>query len=165
MNNGHTLHAVFSSVPPSPPILEVTADVGNLHFPGETAEFYVFVTFQGMPVNATVKGFKLYFSGAPIADLTGDLVSTGLYRVRYNIPTTATPGTYMLVVQVEYYSARANTLKSFVISQMLNARLIAIEDGVATISNDMGLVKANLTEIKATITKIDGQVVYINSTL
>lgn len=165
MDSSHTLHAVFSSVPPSPPILEVTADVGNLHFPGETAEFYVFVTFQGKPANATVKSFKLYFSGALLADLTGDLVSTGLYRVRYNIPTTATPGTYVLVVQVEYYSALANTLKSFMISQMLDARLTAIENGVATISSDIGIVKANLTDIKATITKIDGEVVFINSTL
>jgi len=107
----------------------------------------------------------LYFSGALLADLTGDLISTGLYRVRYNIPTTATPGTYMLVVQVEYYSARANTLRSFMISQMLNARLVAIEDGIATISSDLGVVKANLAQINATVTEIDGDVVTLSTTL
>jgi len=165
MDRNHLLQAVFSQVLPSPPTLEVQADVGSLHFPSETAEFNALVTFQGTPVNATAINFKLYFGGALIAQLTGVRIATGLYRIPYQIPTTATLGTYTLVVQAEYYSARASTLKSFVMDQILNTRLTEIKDGIATIETDVGSIKVNLADINATVQSIDGETVSINTKL
>lgn len=70
------------------------ADVGSIHFNGETADFYVLVSLKGAPTNATVNA-TLYFDGALYANLTNlvQYVDTGLYRIPYSIPCEASAGT------------------------------------------------------------------------
>jgi len=171
MDTDHLLHAVFSPTPP----LQVQADVGSLHFPGETAEFYILVSFQGSLVNATAKSFKLYFEGILRAELTGEPIATGLYRIIWGpIPIDARTGTYTLVIQMEYQVmeyqvARGNTLKSFLISPGFGdagARLIDIQNKIATILiPDVGYIRANLTTINAKLNSIQGSVANITTTL
>ena len=81
---------------PSEP-LDVEADVGSMHFKGEMAEFYVLVSQNGTPTNATLTA-DLYYNGTLYANLTGlvQYVATGLYRIPYTIPCNASAGTYAL---------------------------------------------------------------------
>ena len=83
---------------PSKP-LDVEADVGSIHFNEEIADFYVLVSSEGTPTNATLTA-KLYYDGALYANLTSlvQYVATGLYRIPYTIPCEASAGTYALVV-------------------------------------------------------------------
>ena len=66
---------------PSEP-LKVEADVGTIHFNGETADFYVLVSSEGIPMNVTLTAI-LYYDGAKYYNLTSlvQYVDSGLYRI------------------------------------------------------------------------------------
>ena len=125
---------------PSEP-LDVEADVGSIHFNGETADFYVLVSSSGAPMNATLTA-DLYYDGALYANLTSlvQYVDTGLYRIPYTIPCDASAGTYALVVNAYCYTVEGTALKSFLLSQTLtgwNAWLTEIRNNVAIIKTDV----------------------------
>ena len=97
---------------------------------------------------------KLYGPrGTFIADLTGAVTSviTGLFRIPYDIPATASTGTYTLKVMARYYSRYEIGLKSFLLSSTLtqwNAWLTDIKNDIATIKTDIGTIKGEIIEIK-----------------
>lgn len=140
--------------------LDVTAEVGSLHFKGETAEFTILTADSGKPVNATSLGAKLYFNGVSISDLSSSvsIMDTGLYDVRYYIPSDAAPGEYTLLVKAEYYGANGAGMAKFNISPTLSAwndsmaQITAIHNDVATVSNGIANLTVNLTTINATLT-------------
>jgi hypothetical protein len=149
--------------------LDVTAEVGSLHFKGETAEFTILTTDSGKPVKATSLEAKLYFNGTLINDLSSAVqtVDTGLYNVPYYIPADASAGEYTMLVKAEYYGASGAAIAKFTISPTLTAwndsvvQITEIQDGVATISNGMTNLTLNLTAINATLTGLqnsNGQV-------
>lgn len=148
---------VLPSNEPAP--LDVTVDVGSIHFKGETAQFSVLTASNGEAVDATGLKANLYYNGNFIADLSGSeqQASTGYYTVTYDVPTDAQPGTYTLVVQAEYYNALGTSLKSFQISPTLTAwndqiaQITAIHDGIATVQNGLANLTLNLTAINATL--------------
>jgi hypothetical protein len=150
--------AVESYIP-----LSVTAEVGSLHFKGETAEFTILTTDSGKPVNATSLKTKLYFNGTLINDLSGTIesVDTGCYMIPYNIPSDAKPGEYTLLVEAEYYGASGATIAKFTISPTLTGLITEIQNGIATISNGITNLSLNLTAMNATLTGLvvdNGQV-------
>jgi PKD repeat protein len=159
MNNTETASVETVTVESYMP-LGVTAEVGTLHFKGETAEFTVLTTDAGNPVDATSLEAKLYFNGVLIADLSTaiEYVDTGFYMIPYYIPATASAGEYTLLVKAEYYGAHGATITKFTISPTLTAwndsiaQITAIRDGVATISNGVTNLTLNLTTINATLT-------------
>jgi hypothetical protein len=63
---------------------DVEADVGAMHFNGEIADFYVLVSSEGAPINATLTAY-LYYDDAMYDDLTSlvQYVEDGLYRIPY----------------------------------------------------------------------------------
>ena len=140
--------------------LGVTAEVGSLHFKGETAEFNILTTDSGKPINATSLEAKLYFNGTLINDLSSAIgyVDTGFYRIPYYIPANASPGEYTLLVKAEYYSANGAAMAKFTISPTLTAwndsiaQITEIQNGVATVSNGITNIKLTLTAINATVT-------------
>jgi PKD repeat protein len=140
--------------------LGVTAEVGQLHFKGETAEFTILTTDAGKPINATSLEAKLYFNGTLINDLSSAIesVDTGLYRIPYYIPADASPGEYTLLAKAEYYGANGAAVAKFVISPTLTAwndstaQITQIQNDVATIMNGITDIKLNLTAINATVT-------------
>ena len=151
---------------PSEP-LNVEADVGTIHFKGETADFYVLVSSEGVPMNATLTAI-LYYDGAMYDNLTSlvQYVDAGLYRIPYTIPCGASAGTYALVVNASYYTITGTTLKSFLLSPTLtgwNARLTEIKNNIATIKTDLGTIQVSLEDINATIVNIEENVVTINT--
>ena len=108
-------------VPPEPEVtLDVEAEVGSMHFRGEMAEFYILVSLNGDPVNASVKA-DLYYNGTLHSNLNAlvQSASTGLYRVPYTIPLNASDGTYALVVDACYQTVDGTALTSFLLSQTL----------------------------------------------
>jgi flagellin-like hook-associated protein FlgL len=147
--------------------LDVEADVGSIHFNGEIADFYVLVSSEGTPTNATLTAI-LYYDGAMYDNLTSlvQYVETGLYRIPYNIPGEASAGTYALVVNANYYTVEGTTLKSFLLSQTLtgwNAWLTEIRNNVAIIKTDVGTIQVSLENVNATIVSIEENVVTIET--
>jgi PKD repeat protein len=150
--------------------LGVTVDVGSIHFRGEFAEFNVLTTHIGKAVNATQINAVLYYGGTELSDLSisVQLVGTGLYRIPYSIPADAQAGTYTLLVEANYYGIAGTTLKTFLVSPTLTttvAKILTIENGVATISTDIQVMKANITAINARLATINGDIATISSTL
>ncbi len=156
--------------------LNVHLDVGAIHFRGEIAEFYVQVTLNGISVNATIPRATLYHSeGQASVDLTSNVqhVSTGLYKIPYAAPMDAPTGTYVLTVDVRargrgtYACARGTGAKSFLLSSTLtsmNALITEVSHDIATVViPELGTIKANLTEIHATIVAIDGKIATVQT--
>jgi len=156
------------TVPSEPEVkLDVEADVGSTHFRGEIADFYVLVSLSGVPTDAAVNA-SLYFDGALYANLTSLVqhVDTGLYRIPYTIPCNASAGTYVLVVDACYLTVQGTTLKSFLLSQTLtgwNAWLTEIQNNVAIIKTDVGIIQVSLENIDANITNINENIVTIET--
>jgi hypothetical protein len=133
--------------------LDVTADVGTLHFNGEQTEFTILTTDSGTPVNTTSLEAKLYYDGALISDLTDAIqpVDTGFYRIPYTIPSGAPTGEYTLLVEAQYYGANGATTARFTISSTLTGLITGIQNGIATITNGINTISTNLTAINATL--------------
>lgn len=141
--------------------LDITIDVGSIHFGGETAEFYILVASSGRRVDASLTEYILFNGTMTQLNSTAiESVGTGLYLTRYQIPVEAPSGTYTLVVDAsrliieEGYTQRGTALKSFLLSQTLTdwgAMLTEIEGNTATILTSVGEIKANLTAINATL--------------
>jgi PKD repeat protein len=142
-----------------PAPVDVTMDVGSIHFRGETAQFSVLTSSYGEAINTTKIEASLYYGGTLITDLSSSArqVGTGYYTIPYDVPADAQPGTYTLVVKAEYYNAKGASLKSFQISPTLTAwndsiaQITEIQNGVATVSNGITNIKLNLTAINATV--------------
>jgi len=153
--------------------VEVTVDVGSLHFNGEIVEFYILVVHLGKAVNATNIEANLYYDGILYIELSDlvQLVDTGIYRIPYTIAGEAEAGTYTLVVKVEYFNVDGTNMKSFLISSTLTSwgdsivQITEIKDGIATITTDIDLIKLNLTAINAKLVSIEGTMAIIESDL
>ncbi len=160
------------------PLLDVTVDVGSMHFQGEISDFYILVSSSGKRVNATIIA-SIIFNGdtSEISPTEIKPVTTGVYLISYQIPIDASPGTYVLVADAERHIPEANvtqqgtSLKGFLVSSTFagwdamftdwdttfadwDAMLIAIEGDTATILTGLGEIQANLTAINATLSGI-----------
>jgi hypothetical protein len=165
---GNYAFATFTVVDVTP--LDVTVDVGAIHFLGEVAEFYAQVSFKGIAVNATSMNAILYKPDGATESLSAQLIATGLYKIPYTILGNET-GTYTLVVAVSYVSdtveSNGTSFKCFLVSAtlaLMNNRVIEIKDGLVLVQNDLGFVKLNLTAMNVTLQSIFLKVISINGT-
>jgi thermitase len=160
--------ATFTVVDVTP--LDITVDVGAIHFLGEVAEFYAQVKFKGVAVNATSMNAILYKPNGATESLSAQLIATGLYKIPYTILGNET-GTYTLVITVSYVSdtveSNGTSFKCFLVSStlaLMNNRVIEIKDGLALVQKDLGFVKLNLTAMNVTLQSIFLKVISINGT-
>jgi hypothetical protein len=160
--------ATFTVVDVTP--LDITVDVGAIHFLGEVAEFYAQVNFRGVAVNATSMNAILYKPNGATESLSAQLIATGLYKIPYTILGNET-GTYTLVITVSYVSdiveSNGTSFKCFLVSStlaLMNNRVIEIKDGLALVQKDLGFVKLNLTAMNVTLQSIFLKVISINGT-
>ena len=160
--------ATFTVVDVTP--LDITVDVGAIHFLGEVAEFYAQVNFKGVAVNATSMNAILYKPNGATESLSAQLIATGLYKIPYTILGNET-GTYTLVITVSYVSdiveSNGTSFKCFLVSStlaLMNNRVIEIKDGLALVQKDLGFVKLNLTAMNVTLQSIFLKVISINGT-
>ena len=150
---------------PLPLPLEVKIDVGNMHFPGEIAEFSILFTHYGKRIDPDTMSALLYHRGVLYANLTEFIqrVDTGLYIVSYTIPVSAEVGTYTLLVDAQYYAVQGSDIKSFLISPELSGWMMDINGTLATIKTEIGQVQLNLSKILTDIEVINGTVVEIHT--
>jgi PKD repeat protein len=114
----YSAEATFTVIDTTP--LDVDADVGAIHFKGETAEFHVQTSFKGVPVDATSIHATLYKPDDTTEILTTQRTATGLYKIEYSIKGKGSMlGTYTLVIEANYSSTTVNTsgtsLKTFLV--------------------------------------------------
>lgn len=147
--------------------ITVNIDTGPMHFAGEIADFYILVSHVGKPITPTSLEAHLYCDGHLYSDLTSDVqwVSPGLYRISYQIPSDARPTTYTLVANAQYYSIEGSNLKGFTISSTLSGFVTDVNQGIGTVTNDVGQMKVNLTAINAALVGVNGNIGVINTTL
>ncbi|UCD96178.1 MAG: PKD domain-containing protein [Candidatus Bathyarchaeota archaeon] len=145
--------------------LDITVDVGSIHFRGEIAEFFTLVTSSGKAVSVTEINATLLYNHevSPINPADIEEIATGVYLIRYEIPIDASPGTYAMLIESTRVVAERNTtqdgtaLRTFLLSPTLsgwNATLIGVSDELATLSSLVGEIQVNLTAINATLTSI-----------
>ncbi len=153
------------SIWPPGPTIDVTIDVGSIHYSGEIAEFNILTSNYGEAVNVTQIEAFLYHNSILQADLTTAVqhVHTGYYTIPYNIPVDAQTGTYTLLLEIQYYNAKGISMKSFQISETLKGSITAIQNDIATILTDLNYVKMNLTTIQATLVNIEGNLATIDT--
>jgi len=143
-------------------VLDITIDVGTIHFREEMFEFYVLTSKSGERLNANLTAVLYYANGTSSIDLSKPVylqrIATGLYRIAYTLPATAPDGTYTLVVEASYLDfLKGNALRSFLVSGTMsgwNPLLVSINGTVATIKTDVGPIQMNLRDINATLTDI-----------
>ena len=150
--------------------VEVKVETGKVYNPKETAEFYISTSQLGMPINVSFEKVEIYYNGSLYADLSGSIqqIGDGLYWIQYTIPGDAKPGVYMLYVKAEYSGITGVGTASFQISSLLQeigATLVRIEGTAVYINSTLGTLVVNVADIEATLIEIDGTVAYINSTL
>lgn len=150
------------------PPLDVSLDVGTMHFRGEIAEFYILITSSGRRVDASLNASMLFNRMTTEIDPTDiEHVGIGIYSINYQIPADASTGTFALVVDASRlvpelnFTQTGSALKSFLVSPTFtywdtvfaewNATLLEIEDNIAVINTNVGEIRANLTAINATL--------------
>jgi subtilisin family serine protease len=165
---GYSIPLLISINVPAVEIVDVTLDVGRVHFPGELAQLYILTAYNGTPfnvtnfarltlwyraVNGTFYSVKLNENVQPI-----DL---GLFGVPFKVPAEAT--SCVLVVGVEMYVEETNTIYkgvsmvSFDVTSTLsnwNAWLETIVGDTAILKTDVGTVKVNLASLNATLVNL-----------
>jgi hypothetical protein len=145
----------------------VNVDTGSVHFEGEVVDFFIQTSIMGKPVDVDGGVATLYFGGQTL-DLSAyvEHVGTGLYKVSYTIPANAYTGTWTLTANVNYLSMSGTGLKTFLISSTMsnwNAQLVEVNDNVATLQSDVGIMRTNLTAINAQIVGVHGDVATIQT--
>jgi hypothetical protein len=173
--NGLFATADLTIVDDSP--LMVNVDTGSLYFMGETATWYIQVTMNGQLVPITTADLSvLLVNGTGFLSLDGYLSTAGLPMgwARVDLPLARAfgvpgAGLYALNVEVLVGSHNGVGMKSFQISSTLNdvwnPTIINIDNNVATIRTDTGLLKVNLAYINATVNYINGTTVGISTDL
>ena len=133
-----TFSFVGAPVTPIKTTITVSLDVdgGTIHFGGETAEFYVLVSYQDSTLDALITP-TIY--GPTTLTPTSTKVATGLYKITVPIPANANTGTYTLVFKAtlvsDKYEGSGIIMKSFLISPKLGA-----------IDTDLAAVKKAVTD-------------------
>jgi len=100
--------------------LEIQMDVGAIFFKGETAEFYVQTSLNGVPVDATSINITLHKPDGTIETLVAQRIGTGLYKIDCPIKGKGSMlGTYALVIEAccssNTVSAVGTCLKTFMV--------------------------------------------------
>jgi PKD repeat protein len=112
------LEAPFTVINVAP--LDVTVDVGTIHFKGDTAEFHIQTVLEGAAVDATSLIAQLLKPDGTTQALTPSRIGTGLYSVEYVIKGKGSmTGTYTLLVEANYdtdtVSASGTNIKTFLV--------------------------------------------------
>ena len=155
-------------------VLDVQVDVGSIYFNGEQAEFYILITLDGIPVDATAVTAVLHKPDETAETLNAVHVATGLYKAIYTVATTNPSGTYALIIQASYtrydVTVYGASLKSFQISSTLagwDPMIKSINGTIATIETTLGEIQLDLEAINATLYDIiiDEHLAVIDTTL
>jgi len=165
---GSSIPLLISINVPTVEIVEVTLDVGRVHFPGELAQLYILTAHNGTPINITnfaqvTLWYRVVNGTYHSAKLDENVqpIDLGLFGVPFEVPAEAT--SCLLVARVEMYVEETNTLYkgvsmvSFDVTSTLsnwNAWLETIVGDTAILKIDVGIVKVNLASLNATLVNL-----------
>jgi len=149
--------------------LDINVDAGSFYFPGEQVECFVTTTYRGLWVTATKVNAVLNNPQGQTTTLTPQLVSAGLYKLAFSMPSTATSGTWVVVIEAFYISdaiqAYGTAFKTCMLSSALNSKLVYIEDTVAILETNLGLIQTDISSLQLQVTSIQGNTATIQTTL
>ncbi len=99
---------------PEPSALTVSVTAGTIYFPGDTASIFATTNLNGRPATATNLQLILFRPNGSNITLTAVLVTPGVYKASYLIPTTGSIGTYAVMVKAHQAgSSDGSALASF----------------------------------------------------
>lgn len=149
--------------------LDVNIDVGTLYFAGEQVQFYFMTTYCGVSLTPTHLNAMLYNPNGESMQLTPQVISTGFYKATYTMPSDASPGTWAIVVEADYFTdtlqAYGKSFKTYLFSSTLNSKLVHIDNTVAWIQTNVGLLQTDVSDLQLHVTAIEGSTATIQTTL
>jgi hypothetical protein len=151
----HQVHAkeVFPSsldvqasflVLPDPSSLTISVSAGTIYFPGDTATIFATLNLNGQPTTVTSLQVILVRPDGSNITLTTVLVTPGLYKASYLIPTTGSLGTYAIVVKAHQTSSGdGSALTSFEVQPtwlQSHARTVVTATSIVGAAGALGVV-------------------------
>jgi hypothetical protein len=79
--------------------LTVSVSTGTIYFPGDTAIVFATTNFNGQPTTIASLQLVLVKPNGSNITLNAVLVTPGVYKASYLIPTTGSMGTYAVIVK------------------------------------------------------------------
>jgi len=152
-----------------PETLDINTDMGTIYFSGEQVECFILTTFHGLSVTPTSISTMLYDPEGGSTQLTPEQVSTGFYKVTHTIPSDASSGTYAIKVEATYVTdsvqACGASFKTWLLSSTLNSKLVSIDDTVAWIKTNVGLLQTDVSNLNLQVTSIEDSTATIQTNL
>jgi len=152
--------------------IQVVVSVGQIHFRGEIAEFYIQTSALGELLDIDMfEVSKLYKPDGTTVPLIPTRIDTGIYKATYAIGTNDPTGTYALSIQVSKTTAEirahGSSMATFQVSGTLtgwDVSITKIKSDIATvIIPKLGEIQLNLTAINAKLNNIQGNIATITS--
>ena len=101
-------------VVPEPNSLTVNINSGTIYFPGDTATIFAMTTLNGQPTTITSLQIIMVRPNGSNITLNTVIISPGVYRATFAVPTTGPIGTYAIVAKAHLTgSTDASALVSF----------------------------------------------------
>jgi len=94
-------------------ILALTASVGSIYFPGDTATVYLSSSLNGNPSDVQMVSLTLLLPNGTTRSLSLSSLRPGLYSASYSVPPTSSIGTYALIATAHLNGINATALASF----------------------------------------------------
>ncbi len=165
--------------PPEPPSMDIAVDSGGLFFAGETSEFFILVTANGVATEASSLDLNLTDPGGVYAKLSAEMISPGLYKATYTMPLDAKTGVYVLAVHATVVAggsrADCTRIKCIQVSatmadweatlKTIHPVLVDIQGKMAVIDTDLGQIRADLKWLNATISAIWKNKIKVSTTI
>lgn len=151
--------------------IDITVDVGALHFNGEMVSIYATTTINGNLVDVDYLNATLYAPDGSEIDLscTATRISTGVYLFSTTVPMTAGTGDHAMVLNASKSSTHHGaSVSAFVISPTLSglgATLSDIKNDTATVITTLGSIRIDLSKVNATVISIQGKIIEVGTVL
>jgi hypothetical protein len=101
-------------VTPEPASLGLTVTVGSIYFPGDTATVFVMTTLNGQPTTVTSLQIVVVRPNGSSIMLNAALVTAGVYKASYAVPSNGPLGTYAVIAKAQQASSgSASAIGSF----------------------------------------------------
>jgi hypothetical protein len=92
----------------------LTVTVGSIYFPGDTATVFVMTTLNGQPTTVTSLQIVVVRPNGSSIMLNAALVTAGVYKASYAVPSNGPLGTYAVIAKAQQASSgSASAIGSF----------------------------------------------------
>jgi len=125
---------------------------------GEVASFYLVTTYgnEGR-VDANITSALIYYREELIENLTSEInhIDTGLFWVKYSVPSDALAGTYMMLIDANYTINASEVKTSAVKAVTVSTALTELNSRIRSVERDVLAIKATIEAIEPSIGNIN----------